>query len=50
MNLSGDIQRINEIIQQIEKRTDKGDIKFMCAELQQKMANLEEKIKRGDDY
>ena len=45
MDFKDDINRIKEIIHRIEKRTDKGDIKFMCAELQDKMTDLEEKIK-----
>jgi len=40
MSYSRDIDRIKEIIQRIEKRTDKGDIKFMCDELQNKLNDL----------
>jgi len=40
MGFKSDIDRIKDIIQQIEKRTDKGDIKFMCAEVQEKLSDL----------
>lgn len=45
MDFNSDIDRIKEIIHRIEKRTDKGDIKFMCDELQNKLNDLKEKIK-----
>jgi len=45
MAFNSDIDRIKEIIQQIEKRTDKGDIKFMCAELKDKVSDLKKYLK-----
>lgn len=45
MSFSSDINRIKEIVQQIEQRTDKGDIKFMCAELQEKISDLKKYFK-----
>jgi hypothetical protein len=40
MSFSSDIDRIKQIIQRIEKRSDKGDIKFMCAEVIEKLSDL----------
>jgi len=40
MGFNSDIERIKEIIQQIEKRADKGDIKFMCSEVIEKLSDL----------
>ena len=45
LSFNSDIDRIKEIIQQIEKRSDKGDIKFMCAELKDKVSDLKKYLK-----
>lgn len=40
-------KRIIEIINRIEQRTEKGDIKFLCAELVEKINHLN--IKEGEN-
>lgn len=40
MDFNSDIDRIKEIVARIEKRSDKGDIKFICDELQKKLSDL----------
>jgi len=44
--LNKEVKRINEIIEHIEKRTEKGDIKFMCDELKEKINKLKNEIEK----
>lgn len=39
-----DIDRVKSIIEHIEKRTDKGDVGFMCQQLYEKIEKIKEEI------